>query len=76
MTASASALSQVQHSELVPELPDHVEDPLPDWLGEEGFPNLVLSKLQMMLCFSLEIFKLHTNVFSAVGENSHNSSPF
>ena len=26
---TASALSQVQHSELVPELPGNVEDPLP-----------------------------------------------
>ena len=30
-SVTASALSQVQHSEIVPELPGHVEDPLPAW---------------------------------------------
>ena len=43
--------------------------------GGGGFPHLVLNKLQMMLCYSPEIFKLHTNVFSA-GEDSDKSSPF
>ena len=43
--------------------------------GGGGFPNLVLNMLKMMLCFSPEIFKLHTNVFSA-RENSRESSPF
>ena len=49
----------VQHNELVPELPDHVEDPLPAWSGLPKLGDEQVADAAVLLPRDLQITHKH-----------------